>query len=1190
MLFFIPRVPKGFITLAGCCLLLLPFGGFGLQAETVTQHFDASPSDWSAITDSDLPSSLGHSSTQQTQGAVAGEGGGTWQRNSDFEYYADTVNLASGLTGSDTITASGRFFAGNFNIFNGQADVTEVGIGHFDTTQTMVRDGLVGFMLKDEDQNSMRIRANVRASGSSNLISETTWYFGEDSVFDWTYTYDPATSVFDLTITLVSGQWEDSNGNVITPSGGTQSISETVSNPASISVNAFGIGNRTRSDTPGREADIFIDDVTYSIVETIPPPAEPVSSKVFDLEQAWYVYADPGGQEHPDASINPITGERDGFELDRGEVGGESSMLDPLGELVVTASRSNARIKQQQSGSDPETADPPTYVHELNGNTSHVRMWDMDGNLLWDKARSRGPDEVDNESGQPPADGIPDDVPFNSDGDPEDEIEHAAFTTHSSNRGRYVVAGGEDRKIEVWEVRDAAGDILAEPNLVRTLFIPSGREAAFDSLGFSNSGELLTGGTEFKGHLEVWRATGHPDTWEHVGHASHGDPDHKGPGGSNQFKLGKAVNEFDWTSDDEYVLMAGTDTWGSFWDADIVRDAGTNEITAVNFTRLASMDHPVRSSKAARFTNDDRLCFISSKDQRIIVFDVEDLKNHTDPETAPAPIVILNNGFYHGVDRMTGVEVEPGGASSDGRFFVVGGGPEENFNKHPNSAGYESSFFRVFEAAEIQGSAASPDPTEPDPIWVQPVFHTEFFHFNGDDSLLTTSHDDGTARLWNVSIPGTRTLYAEAFNELTPHAGGDRWTLTGGGSEWGVTHDKQNTSDSGTPGRTMSVPVEQSADWVGHRGARYLAGDNLGGSVKALELNDDWDLTGYTELLVSFAAAAADNNVFESGDFLRLVADADDEPGFETTIAEFLPDGDGDLALNGTGQKLDYLFHDFYFDLAPLLPAGFAGNIRFRIEASNDAGDEELAFDSLRVTGRPENEVNIEAGTSASEYGEQAGSFQLSRTGDASAKLTVDLDISGTGTAGTDYGTLPERVTFAAGESTVILDVLPVVDSDAEGEENVQVAVRESPRYTRSSGTAAEVAIADNPTDAWRHEFGVGDLEADEDQDGLSALQELVHALNPNEPSRPPEFRIHFVSDTALDLTTDLNANLPADISILPRYSTTLKSWETDQAPWTRLPGAISGDQQEVTFRFQPGSNVRETFPSLFLQLNYVRE
>jgi len=1171
------------------CLLV---GGLAAHAQTEAQNFDSDPSDWTAVTDGELPSSLGHSATGNAQGVATGEGGGTWQRNSAFEYYADTVNLASGLTGSDTITASGRFFAGNFNIFDGQNDVSEVGIGHFDTTQAMVRDGLVGFLVKDEDSDSMRIRATVRAGGSDNLIADTTWYFGQDSVFDWAYIFDPATSQFDLTVTLVSGQWEDGDGNPITPSGGAQSISETVSDTTGISVNAFGIGNRTRTDTAGREVDVFLDDVTYSIVETTPPPAEAVSSKVFELEQQWWVYADPGGQEHPDASINPITGNRDGFELDRGEVGGESSMLDPLGELVVTASRSNARIKQAQSGGDPETADPPTYVHELNGNTSHVRMWDMEGNLLWDKGRSRGPDNVDNETGNPPPDGIPDDVPFNSDGEPEDEIEHAAFTTHSSNRGRYVVAGGEDQEIEVWEVRDADGNILADPVLVRTLFIPGGRDAAFDSLGFSSSGELLTGGTEFKGHLEVWRATGHPDTWEHVGHASHGDPDHKDPQGNDQFRLGKAVNEFDWSSDDEYVLMAGTDTWGSFWDADIVRDAGTNEITAVNFTRLASMDHPLRSSKAARFSGDDRLCVISSKDQRIIVFDVEDLKNHTNPDTSPAPVVILHNGIYHGRDTMTGVEIEPGGATHDGRFFVLGGGPEENWSDHPNSAGYRSSFFRVFEVNEIQGDATSPDPTEPDPIWVQPIFHTEFFHFNADDSLLTTSHDDATARLWKVSIPGTRTLHAEAFNELTPHSGGDRWTITGGGSEWGVTYDKPANIRvrENPPGEFMSPSVSQSANWVGHRGARYLGGDNLGGVVRALELNNDWDLTGHTELLVSFAAAAADNNVFESGDFLRLVADADGEPGFETTIAEFLPDDDGDLALNGTGQKLDFMFRDFYFDLAPLLPAGFAGAIRFRIEASTDRGDEELAFDSLRVTGRPENDIDIQAGASAGEYGEQTGTFTISRSGDASAKLSVDLEVAGSGMAGSDYQSLPASVTFAAGQSTVVLEVLPLVDNDAEGDESVQVTVAESLRYNRTSESPAEIVIADNPTDAWRHVFGVDDLSGDEDQDGLSALAELVYALDPTQHSSLPEFRLHFESDTALAFSTDLNATLPGDISVLPRYSTDLKIWHTDQTPWTRLDGTVVGDQQQVTFRFEPGGNVRETFPSMFLRLNYVRE
>jgi len=663
------------------------------------------------------------------------------------------------------------------------------------------------------------------------------------------------------------------------------------------------------------------------------------------LDLLWYRYADPGAEAHPDAPLNPLTGLRDGLETDRGEVGGESAVISPDGRLVITASRSNARVK------DPGV-DPPPYSQELNGNTSHIRLYDIDGNLLWDRGRSRGPDNINNRTGADEPDGIPDNVPLNDDGEPEDELEHAEFTTHPSNAGRYVVAAGEDNKIEVWEIMDENGTIRDEPVLVRTLFIPGERSAAFDSLGFSNSGELLTGGTEFKGHVEVWRATGHPSTWEHVGNVSHGRPE------QGKFRVGAAVNEFDWSSDDRYFLTAGTDQWGVFWSVDITRDPASDEITDVAFTRLASMDQPQRSCKAARFNATDRLCIIASKDQRTIVFDVEDLKNHHNPDTAPPPVVILNNGIYHGTDSMTGVEIEPGGATNDGRFIVVGGGPEENFDKHPNDADYRSSFFRIFEVREIQGNAASPDATEPDPIWVQPAFHTEFFFFHSDDTLLATSHDDGTARLWDVAISDTYTIASESFNE--PTDAHNRWTLFGllaepNDNEWGVTYDRPAnlTRWEDPPGEFMTPSVGQDTNWVGHRGARYLGADNLQGETHALELTAAWDIAGYEDLLLNFAAAAERGN-FESGDFLRLLADTNGDGTFETKLAEFLPNADGDLALDGDGTALGYMFQDFRFALAPFLPEDFDGSIRFRIEANTDSSDEELCFDTLRITGQPQ--------------------------------------------------------------------------------------------------------------------------------------------------------------------------------------------------------------------------------------------
>ena len=620
------------------------------------------------------------------------------------------------------------------------------------------------------------------------------------------------------------------------------------------------------------------------------------AQQVIDLKQRWYRFADPGGGD-----ANGEVGPGDGLETNRGLVGGESAEFSPDGRYIITASRADGR-RDDYPNTDYDT-------REQTGNTAHLRLWDLEGNLIWDRKRSPGPDED--------GDGRPDDQPE----DGEDEIEIATF----SKDGNYVAAAGEDDVVEIWQVRNLeTGDVLAEPELVRTL---TEAEAAFDELGFSNSGELLLGGTEERGKVEIWRTTGDPSTWEHVGEADHGGT-----------RIGQAVNSLDFSSDDQYVITAGTNQEGKFWCLDVTRDDG-GQIVKADMELLATMPQPIRSSKAARIESvTDRHAVIASKDQRMFVFSVERLKKGD-----ATPVTVLSNSLYSGVDQMTGVEIEPGAYSRDGRFLVNGGGPEHNFPG--NSAGYNSSFFRIFETAEIQEGAP-----EPDPIFVQPVFHTEHFHFSPEDSLLTTSHDDGTVRLWAVTTGAARTIASEAFNE--PSNTHNRWMLSGSHAtpaddEWGI------TAEPAEPEIGEKSLVPQEARWVGHRGTRYLGADDLEGELHALTLNEPWDLRGFNRLQVQFAAAALEG-VFEAGDTLRLLADTDGDDTFETTIAAFHADTEGNLALGGDGQALGPMFSDVYIDLAPLLPEDFAGEIRFRVEARTDGDDEELAFDSLRVTGVPD--------------------------------------------------------------------------------------------------------------------------------------------------------------------------------------------------------------------------------------------
>ncbi|WP_071189025.1 Calx-beta domain-containing protein [Trichormus sp. NMC-1] len=90
------------------------------------------------------------------------------------------------------------------------------------------------------------------------------------------------------------------------------------------------------------------------------------------------------------------------------------------------------------------------------------------------------------------------------------------------------------------------------------------------------------------------------------------------------------------------------------------------------------------------------------------------------------------------------------------------------------------------------------------------------------------------------------------------------------------------------------------------------------------------------------------------------------------------------------------------------------------------------------------------------------GKFTLTRTGNIASSLKVNYTISGTATNGTDYQTLTNSITFAAGLSTAIINVTPSDDTVFEGNETVILNLATSANYTLGTAKTATVNIADN--------------------------------------------------------------------------------------------------------------------------------
>ena len=98
----------------------------------------------------------------------------------------------------------------------------------------------------------------------------------------------------------------------------------------------------------------------------------------------------------------------------------------------------------------------------------------------------------------------------------------------------------------------------------------------------------------------------------------------------------------------------------------------------------------------------------------------------------------------------------------------------------------------------------------------------------------------------------------------------------------------------------------------------------------------------------------------------------------------------------------------------------------------------------------------------ASESGSDPGRFTITRTGSTASSLTVQYSLGGSASNGTDYQTLPDSATIAAGATNVDIIIHPIDDSVSEGNETVVLTLEAGSTYSIGSPASATVTIADN--------------------------------------------------------------------------------------------------------------------------------
>ncbi|RPI60495.1 MAG: hypothetical protein EHM48_07140, partial [Planctomycetaceae bacterium] len=116
----------------------------------------------------------------------------------------------------------------------------------------------------------------------------------------------------------------------------------------------------------------------------------------------------------------------------------------------------------------------------------------------------------------------------------------------------------------------------------------------------------------------------------------------------------------------------------------------------------------------------------------------------------------------------------------------------------------------------------------------------------------------------------------------------------------------------------------------------------------------------------------------------------------------------------------------------------------------------------LEITYTYDSTVSIAATDDSAAEPSSTGTYTVTRAGSTTNDLTVNYNVTGTATNGTDYSTLSGTVTIPSGQSTATITVTPTNDNTVESTETAILTLASGTGYTVGSPNAATVNIADN--------------------------------------------------------------------------------------------------------------------------------
>jgi hypothetical protein len=140
-----------------------------------------------------------------------------------------------------------------------------------------------------------------------------------------------------------------------------------------------------------------------------------------------------------------------------------------------------------------------------------------------------------------------------------------------------------------------------------------------------------------------------------------------------------------------------------------------------------------------------------------------------------------------------------------------------------------------------------------------------------------------------------------------------------------------------------------------------------------------------------------------------------------------------------------------------------------------------------------------------------AAIFTINRGNDDSGEnpITVNYNLDGSATFGTDYNALSLNVLIPTGQYSADVVIQPIMDNLAEGTEDVIITLNTGAGYVLGSDTQAVIRILDTPKGKWKHKYFsqiqlddpniIGD-DKDPDNDGIPNYLEMALGLDPLSP------------------------------------------------------------------------------------------